>query len=80
MRKTDFNDKRIIAILKEAEVGVPARDLCRKYGVSKTTFYRLREKYGEARASGAPWVRQIEKERRRAESVIDATRRSTFWD
>ncbi|ANP67177.1 transposase [Vibrio alginolyticus] len=43
--KKRFNEQQIIAILKEVEVGIPARELCRKYGISDATFYTWRNKY-----------------------------------
>ena len=36
-RKTE---SQIVAILKEAEVGMPIKDLCRKYGIGNSTFYK----------------------------------------
>ncbi len=38
--KRRFTDAQIIGILKEHEAGVPARELCRKYGMSDATFYK----------------------------------------
>ncbi len=38
--KRRFTDAQIIGILKEYEAGVPARELCRKYGMSDATFYK----------------------------------------
>jgi len=47
-RKTE---SQIVAILKEAEVGIPVKDLCRKYGIGNSTFYKWCEKYGGMEAS-----------------------------
>jgi len=33
-------------VLKEAETGVPVKDLCRPLGVSDATFYHWKVKYG----------------------------------
>lgn len=41
--KKRFNEQQIIAILKEAEAGIPARELCRKHGISDATFYTWRK-------------------------------------
>ncbi len=43
--KKRFNEQQIIAILEEAEAGIPARELCRKHGISDATFYTWRKKY-----------------------------------
>lgn len=40
------NDFNINALLLEYNNQVPIGDLCKKFGISKTTFYRLKNKYG----------------------------------
>lgn len=40
------SDEQIISILREAEAGVPAQELCRKHTISDTTFYTWRKKFG----------------------------------
>ncbi|MER2632180.1 transposase, partial [Klebsiella pneumoniae] len=44
--KKRFSDEQIICILREAEAGVSARELCRKHAISDATFYTWRKKYG----------------------------------
>lgn len=39
MRKSHFTDSQIMAILKQAEAGVPVPELCREHGMSSSTFY-----------------------------------------
>ncbi len=43
--KKRFHEPQITAILKEAEAGIPARELCRKHGSSDATFYTWHKKY-----------------------------------
>lgn len=38
--KKRFSDEQIISILREAEAGVSARELCRKHAISDATFTR----------------------------------------
>jgi putative transposase len=49
MRKSKFSETQIVAILKDAESGVPVADLIRKHGVSKATFFS-----GEASTAARP--------------------------
>jgi len=37
--KTRFSDEQIISILREAEAGVSARELCRRHAISDAIFY-----------------------------------------
>jgi putative transposase len=35
-----MSEHQIIAILKEAEIGIPVKELCRKYDMGNSTFYK----------------------------------------
>lgn len=41
--KKRFSDEQIISILREAEAGVFARELCRKNAISNAAFYTWRK-------------------------------------
>jgi hypothetical protein len=34
------NRASIVSILKEAEAGIPIKELCRKYAIGNSTFYK----------------------------------------
>ena len=46
MKLSRFTDSQIMQILKQAEAGVLAPELCREHGMSSATFYKWRAKYG----------------------------------
>lgn len=76
MKKSKFSESQILAILKEAESGVPVPDLCRQHGMSNATFYNWRSKYGGMDASMMSRLKELEAENRRlkkmyAESKMD---------
>lgn len=65
-RKTDT---QIVAILKEAEAGMSVQDICRKYGIGNSTFYKWREKYGGMEASDVKRLKELEEENRRLKQM-----------
>lgn len=69
MRKR-HSEEQIIAILKEAEKGIPAVELCRKYGISDATFYNWRQKYGGMEASDVKKLKSLEEENRKLKEAL----------
>ena len=46
MKKTQFTENQIVAMLKQHEQGIKAADIARANGISDKTFYRWKSKYG----------------------------------
>ena len=62
MKRSKWSTEKIISILQEADSGVPAAELCRKYGMSDATFYNWRKRYGGMEVSEAKRLRELETE------------------
>ena len=69
MRKR-HTEEQIIGVLKEAEAGATALDLCRKHGISDATFYKWRAKFGGMEVSDAKKLRALEDENRRLKQLV----------
>ena len=69
MKKSRYSDSQIMAILKQAEGGVPVPELCREHGMSSATFYKWRSKFGGMDASLMTRMRELEDENRRLKKM-----------
>ena len=69
MKKSKFTESQIIKIVNEADAGVPVPDVCRKHGISTSTFYKWRAKYGGLDASQLKRLRELEDENRRLKQM-----------
>jgi putative transposase len=61
-----MTEHQIVAILKEAEAGIPVKELCRKYGMGNSTFYKWREKYGGMETLDIKRLKELEAEKPQA--------------
>lgn len=68
--KRRFSDEQIIGILKEHEAGIPARELCRKHGMSDATFYKWKAKFSGMEISEARRLRDLEEENRKLKRLV----------
>ncbi len=52
-----ITEEQIIGFLKQAEAGMPIKELCHQGGFSDATFYKWRAKFGGMQASVAKRLR-----------------------
>ena len=65
MTKSSFTESQIVAILKEADAGVPVNEIWRKHGISSATYYKWKSKYGGLDASELKRMKALEEENQR---------------
>src|SRR6188474_2142309 len=73
MKRKRHTEEQIIAILKEHEAGVKTADLCRKHGISETSFYNWKAKYGGLEVSEAKRLKGLESENARLKKLLADT-------
>ena len=69
MRKR-HTEEQIIGVLKESEAGARTEELCRRHGISITTFYKWKAKFGGMEVSDARKLRGLEDENRRLKQIV----------
>uniref|UniRef100_UPI004039673D IS3 family transposase n=1 Tax=unclassified Variovorax TaxID=663243 RepID=UPI004039673D len=70
MRKSRYTEEQIIGFIKQAESGLPIKDLCRKGGFSDATFYKWRAKYGGMDVPDARRLRELEAENNKLKKLL----------
>lgn len=69
MKTSRFSDAQIMAILKQAEDGIPVAQLCREHGMSDASFYKWRARLGGMDASMMAQMKSMEDENRRLKKM-----------
>jgi putative transposase len=69
MKESRFSEEQIVTALKLAESS-SVDEVCRKLGVTRTTFYRWKKKYGGMDVNDARRLKQLEDENRRLKKLV----------
>ncbi len=62
MKKSKFSDTQIVSILKQAEAGVPVKEVCRQHQISSACYYKWKSKFGGLSVSELRRNRELEAE------------------
>ena len=69
MKKGKLTETQIVSMLNEGEAGVPVANLCRKYKIANSTYYKLKAKYAGMNVSDLSRLKELEKENQRLKSM-----------
>ena len=70
MKKSRFTEEQIIGFLKQADAGMPVKELCRKGGFSDATFYKWRAKFAGMDASDVKRLKELEGENSKLKKLL----------
>ena len=70
MKRKRFSVEQIVAILKQAEVGVPVVELCRQAGITEQTFYRWKKQYVGLEIDQVRQLKQLQEENARLKRLV----------
>ena len=62
MKRSRFTETQIVSILKEADAGGSAKEICRRHGISSATWYQWKSKYGGLSVSQLKRMKETEAE------------------
>ena len=71
--KKRYTEEQIIGFLKEADRGMPVKELCRKHGFSEPSYYAWRSKFGGMDVSDARRLKSLETENARLKKLLADT-------
>ena len=64
------HNEQIIGFLREAEAGLPVKELCRRHGFSETSYYLWRSKFGGMSVPDAKRLKELETENARLKKLL----------
>ncbi len=70
MKRKRFSVEQIVAVLKQAELGMPVADILRQVGISEQTFYRWKKQYAGLQSDQVREFKQLQDENGRLKKLV----------
>jgi putative transposase len=70
MRPSKFTEEQIAQALRQVDAGTPAVQVCRRLGITETTFYRWRARYDRGGVSPSGEMRQLRDENQKLKLIV----------
>ena len=70
MKRKRFSVEQIVAVVKQAEMGISVPELIRQVGISEQTFYRWKKRYTGLEVDQVRQLQQLQEENVRLKRVV----------
>jgi putative transposase len=70
MRPSKFSEEQIVLALQEVKAGTPAVQICRKLGITETTFYRWRNSHDAVTVRDSRELRELLDENHKLKQIV----------
>jgi putative transposase len=70
VKRKQFSVEQIVAVLKQADLGMPVAELTRQVGISEQTFYRWKKQFGGLQSDQVPELKQLQEENTRLKRLM----------
>lgn len=70
MKRKRFSVEQIVAVVKQAEMGIPVAELIRQVGIAEQTFYRWKKQYVGLEVDQVRQLKQPQEENVRLKRVV----------
>ena len=70
MKRKRFSVEQIVAVVKQAEMGISVPELIRQVGISEQTFYRWKKRYTGLEVDQVRQLKQRQEENVRLKRVV----------
>ncbi len=70
MKRKRFSVEQIVAVLEQAELGLPVAELTRQVGISEQTFYRWKKQYGGLQSDQVRELKVLQDENARLKKLV----------
>jgi putative transposase len=70
VKRKRFSVEQIVAVVKQAEMGIPVAELIRQVGISEQTFYRWKKQYVGLEVDQVRQLKQLQEENVRLKRVV----------
>lgn len=69
MKKNKLSDAEILSMLDETLSGIKVDEVCRKYKIANSTYYKLKAKFGGMNATELKRLKELDAENQRLKSM-----------